>query len=221
MHNTIVFYTFYTTLITSKSLGVLLWYCIISDTSFVQVETAIFNKPSFDPLTKLWWNILRLFWPSVVTQWPWPSKFCLGHCLQIINDNCFIFSRHINLPWDLYVLQIILTFWPLTLIFLSGRLLGSETGHINLTWDLCTVMSFGPFANWSGIYYLHLENRVLTISRNLHVTTCSYFQSKSVLDQKCALYGYFYLWTSNLAIMTFTLSLVIRVCKVTTHQQHF
>ncbi len=48
------------------------------------------------------------FWPLTVIFWPLPWKSCPVHCLETINDNCFIFSGHINLTWDLYT--VILTF---------------------------------------------------------------------------------------------------------------
>ncbi len=33
-----------------------------------------------------------------MSLWPWS---CLGNCFETIHGNCFIFSGHINLTWDL------------------------------------------------------------------------------------------------------------------------
>ncbi len=56
------------------------------------------------------WNLSTagLFWPLTVTLWPVPLKCCLDHCSETVNDNCFIFSRHINLMWDMCTVE---TFW--------------------------------------------------------------------------------------------------------------
>ncbi len=46
-------------------------------------------------------RIYLTFWHLAVTLWLLPWKPCLAHCSETINDNYFLFSRHINLVWDL------------------------------------------------------------------------------------------------------------------------
>ncbi len=55
------------------------------------------------------WDIL-IVWILTLTLWPLPRKSCPARCLKNINDNCFIFLGHINLSWDLCMVE---SFLPL------------------------------------------------------------------------------------------------------------
>ncbi len=101
----------------------------------------------------LHWNCaVSLFWPLTLT-WLLPWKCCPGHCSETtcINDNCFIFSV-----------------------------------HIKLTWDLCTVKSFGPFdlCHWNYGLWLKSVCPTLWVSTHhahgtpkLYMTSVSYFDT--------------------------------------------
>ncbi len=55
------------------------------------------------------------------------------------------------------------------------------SAHINITCDLCTVASFGPFDRRPWNDDLHYENLLWAIARKLYMAIASYFQCKSIL----------------------------------------
>ncbi len=90
------------------------------------------------------------FWSLALKICPWLWTFCAGHCLETINGNCFIFSRHINLPWDMCT---DLTFWSLTLIlwlllWISCPAYCSETINLHM---------FRAYQSFMGLAHSHFN----------------------------------------------------------------
>ncbi len=138
-------------------------------------------------------QVILTFWPSVLKIWHSPCKFCMAHCSQTTNGNSFIFSGHINLPWDLCT---IVLFWHLTLTLCPVRPLPwiscpdhcleiindycfifSE--HISITWHLCTVESLWPFDLDIMTVTVKILSGPLLSNYSIQMTSASYFQGIS------------------------------------------
>ncbi len=81
-----------------------------------------------------------------------PVKSCMDQYLEIIHDNCFIFSGQINVTYNLCTFRLFWPFalkiWPSLWTFCPGHCLQTIndncfilSGPINLTWDLHTIIS--------------------------------------------------------------------------------
>ncbi len=93
---------------------------------------------------------------SVLKVWPSRWNVCSGHCLAIKNVNSYIFSRHINLQWDLCTVGLVFSILTIDLVIMTvtfenivqlrnykWQLLYVFRAYQN---DLCIVETFWPFS---------------------------------------------------------------------------